>query len=382
MQAFAYFNLYELFIAGQIVTGLALGLSTSLITPYINEISHESYAPFLHVLVAVTIEIGTTTANFVGIDDILGEKRRWPIVFVFPVIFNIVCIIFFIVWGPETPIRLLKCSKRVEALQSFRFYHQLDDMAAAQLLAESEKQMATAVSTRPMTMKQALVDRANRKALFLACLTGATTNFSGILCITIFGTNIIAQYSEDSAPYINAGVFATSLFGLLIALFCVKDFSHRLLLLIGLPILLVIDIGFAVVQVMELKGNYAMIIFVSLMIAFCAVFSNTLEKIMVFNGVRITRYEYLDATVSIAVAVTFLTTFLAPLAFYPLQQSYPKFSFVPFIIFLIIAWISYFIWYPNDSRVQPSDLQASQSNFKSSGNEKPLTQTGGTKEKV
>ncbi|KAI6185427.1 Solute carrier family 2, facilitated glucose transporter member 1-like protein [Aphelenchoides besseyi] len=297
IQALAYFSLFELFIIGQVIIGYALGLSASFLTLFIEEVAHSSSASTLYTLIAIAIEIGTTMANIIGVDVLLGNEKTWPAVFLFPVIFNGLCSVILLFWIHETPIQLLKNSNRSKALESIAFYYQLEGTKAEERLSEIEKQFNT----------------------------------------------------QTTAGFVNAGVFSSSLFGLFLALFFAKNISHRLLLLIGIPVMCVVNVGFIVVLSLKLNVNLQATLLGTLMIVFCLAFSNSVEKVMWYNGTTFTQPQYIDATSSLTVAVTYFTAFLAPFFFSPLKGTVDQWSFMLFIVELIAVWIVFFIWYPKKS---------------------------------
>ncbi|KAI6237527.1 Solute carrier family 2, facilitated glucose transporter member 1-like protein [Aphelenchoides besseyi] len=305
IQALAYFSLFELFILGQVIIGCALGLSASFLTLFIEEVAHSSSASTLYTLIAIAIEIGTTMANIIGVDVLLGNEKTWPAVFLFPAIFNSLCSVILLFWIHETPIQLLKNSNRSKALESVSFYYQLEDSEAEQRLSEIEKQYTTqSESQEQKSMWKALIDRTNRKALLLSFLTSTTTNFSGILGIAIFGTGLFFKIGLSSNVNLQAALLGT------------------------------------------------------LMIVFCLAFSNSVEKVMWYNGTTFTQPQYIDATSSLTVAITYFTAFLAPFFFSPLKGAVEQWSFMLFIVELIAAWIVFFIWYPKKSlQVHPTDSE-------------------------
>ncbi|KAI6237571.1 putative Sugar transporter [Aphelenchoides besseyi] len=363
-QALAYFSLFELFFIGQLTVGYALGLSASFLTLFIEEIAHPSYSFVLYTCVAIGIEMGAISANVLGINVVLGDEKTWPAVFLFPAIFNILCSVILLFWIHETPIQLLKNSNRSKALESVSFYYQLEDSEAEQRLSDIKKQYTTqSESQEQKSMWRALIDRTNRKALLLSFLTSTTTNFSGILGIALFGTNLFSTIGLNSttAGFVNAGIFSFSCIGLLISLSFAKNISHRRLLLIGIPVMCMVNVGFIFVLSLKIVSLLVIDLYLflcqnvtlqaallgTLMIVFCLAFSNSVEKVMWYNGTAITQPQYIDATSSLTVAITYFTAFLAPFFFSPLKGAVGQWSFMLFIIELIAAWIVFFIWYPN-----------------------------------
>ncbi|KAI6213088.1 hypothetical protein M3Y94_00108400 [Aphelenchoides besseyi] len=124
-----------------------------------------------------------------------------------------------------------------------------------------------------------------------------------------------------TAGFVNAGVFSSSLFGLFLALFFAKNISHRSLLLIGIPVMCVVNVGFIIVLSLKINVNLQAALLGTLMIVFCLAFSNSVEKVMWYNGTTFTQPQYIDATSSLTVAITYFTAFLAPFFFSPFEGS-------------------------------------------------------------
>ncbi|KAI6223154.1 Solute carrier family 2, facilitated glucose transporter member 1-like isoform X3 [Aphelenchoides fujianensis] len=369
--ASAYFETFELFFVGQVIYGAALGFGGSVLTLFIEEISHASYAGTFFTLIALTIEVGTLIANVVGINVILGRPSTWPLIWLLPVPLNVICIVFLLFFAHETPPRLLKEGRKEEAIKSLRFYCGLEEATAIQRLTETERQYTSAGSQMQRTMWQALSNRANWRPLFLSALTNTTTNFSGIMAIAMFGATIFGKVglNETQAGIANAGVFASSLVGLIFAIFFVGDFSHRLLLADWHPG----DVEFDVLWKAILMGAG--------IVVFCLAFSNSVEKVMWFNGsfklsrtcqslgANYTPAEFLEANSSITLAVTYFTAFLAPLLFFPAMEAWNGWSFMLFIPVLVFSFVVFLVWYPKEGRVRPTAQTAPEAGF---GDEHPL----------
>jgi len=354
LSACAYFKVFELFVLGQFVVGIALGFSASILTPYIDEISDKSYSYILFTLVAISVEIGTSIANFLGVDVILGSENLWPVAFMFPVIFNIICLIFLLLPKMETPVYLIRKDKKELALKSIQFYFRLNLDEAQEKLRQIEKDMKETNNLVQKSAWQAIKERKNRKALCISLLTTIIMNFSGILAITVYGTELMVKYSNNNnttAGFANFGVFTASLFGLIFALFVIRNASHRLLLLIGLPAMLIVDVLFIVVMETT-KGTVNLVLISALIVAFCLAFSNSIEKVTFFYGAMYTSPEYIQAVSSITVVVTYFAGFSASATFYPLNNKIGPYAFLMFIIPLAIVWVCFFIWYPKEN-VEP-----------------------------
>ncbi|KAI6222877.1 Solute carrier family 2, facilitated glucose transporter member 3 [Aphelenchoides fujianensis] len=348
--ASAYFDTFELFFCGQVTYGAALGFGGSVLTLFIEEILHASYAGTFFTLIALTIEVGTLLANVVGINVILGRPSTWPLIWLLPVPLNILCIVFLLFFAHETPPRLLKEGRKEEAIKSLRFYCGLEEAEAIQRLAETEKQYTSAGSQMQRTMWQALSSRANWRPLFLSALTNTTTNFSGIMAIAMFGATIFGKVglNETQAGIANAGVFASSLVGLIFAIFFVGDFSHRLLLLIGIPVMFAVDCVFLVLVEVEFDVLWKAILMGAGIVVFWA---------------NYTPPEFLEANSSITLAVTYFTAFLAPLLFFPAMEAWEGWSFMLFIPVLVFSFVVFLVWYPKEGRVRPTAPTAPEAGF-------------------
>jgi len=249
----------------------------------------------------------------------------------------------------ETPVYLLKKGKRDLALKSVQFYFQLSQDDAEEKLLLIEERMLMAGDSIQKSAWKAITERKNRKALCMSILTSSIMNFSGIIAITIYGTELLTRYgglSSTTAGFVNCFVFTSSLAGLILAIFVIKDLSHRRLLLVGLPLLLLIDILFLIVM-LTTKDTLAFILLAVLIVAFCLVFSNTIEKVTAFYGSKYTSPEYIDAVSSITVVSIYLNAFLASTIFYPINNRIHEYSFMIFIIALILSWICFLVWYPS-----------------------------------
>ncbi|KAM3720107.1 Facilitated glucose transporter protein [Dirofilaria immitis] len=108
-----YVNVYPLLIVGRLIIGINSGLSSGLVPMYLTEISPVNLRGSLGSVAQLLVTIGILFSQIIGLPQILGSAKLWPMVFGFtvvPVVFQIATLPMI----PESPKYSLIVKNRAE----------------------------------------------------------------------------------------------------------------------------------------------------------------------------------------------------------------------------------------------------------------------------
>ncbi|KAJ8303570.1 hypothetical protein KUTeg_019966 [Tegillarca granosa] len=187
-------NSFEVIIVHRAFVGLHCGLSMSLVSLYIAEISPKQIRGALGACHQLFITIGILSSNIIGVRQLTGNDRLWPFVFAFNAFPSFVCLVCM-PFCPESP-RFLLINKKQEAdarkaMQRLRGYDDMEDEMDEMKIEASKMQ-----SVKAFSIKQLLVTPGLRLPTFIATMSMAAQQLSGI--------NAVMSYS--SFMFKNAGV--------------------------------------------------------------------------------------------------------------------------------------------------------------------------------
>ncbi|CAD5227205.1 unnamed protein product [Bursaphelenchus xylophilus] len=362
MAILTHYDAFELFFFSQLFSGVFLAYGIATTTTFIAEVSDPSHASFLNSLVVVSIEVGTATCNLLGINVIFGNEDLWPLLIFAPFALNFVCFFGVLLYGKETPHSLLQQGDRDAAVYSIQYY------ADCSIEEAEEKVKAIEVMNQSnlklLSVRQVLRNPKTRKPLLLTACLGAAQVLSGVIAMGMFGTSIFverAHLTRTTAGILNFGLTTSFLMGVFIALFFLTKISHRILLLVCLPVLALCNATYAGCIIYAHSNPDTLIpaygIAVALFI-FGLFFSNSLEKIGFFCGALITPREALPATASTSVLVLNTTAFIIPPIFAPLLDNFHGYAFIPFVVTNIGFWVIFLLFYPKKTLMEQMSAEA------------------------
>uniref|UniRef100_A0A1I8EFC7 MFS domain-containing protein n=1 Tax=Wuchereria bancrofti TaxID=6293 RepID=A0A1I8EFC7_WUCBA len=355
-----YVNVYPLLIVGRLVIGINSGLSSGLVPMYLTEISPVNLRGSLGSVAQLLVTIGILFSQIIGLPQILGSAKLWPMVFGFtvvPVVFQIATLPLI----PESPKYSLIVKNRAEqAEEDLKKLRGKDNVKAEIDLMKEEQAKINAVP------KMGIFDLFRGNLLWpmiIAILMMLAQQFSGINVAMFFSTMIF-----EGAGLGEKAVYATLVMGLINVLMTVISVylvdhpkcGRVMLLMIGLigmffsSIAIVIFIsvynqikqatsGQHIPLTSDQTGNkwasYPACLFVFLFVIFFATGPGSIPWFFVSelfsSGAR-------GAANSVAAATNWTANFLVGTSFEFLNQMLHQYTFLIFSGFL--AFFAFFTW--------------------------------------
>ncbi|OXB67327.1 hypothetical protein ASZ78_010885 [Callipepla squamata] len=223
----------EMVIVGRAITGLHSGICLSVVPLYLGEIAPKNLRGFLGLLPSIFICLGVFCAQVLGLPELLGQDRYWPLflaVVAIPASLQLLLLHCF----PESPRFLLIERNDVcgatEALRRF-----LGTADVQEVLEEMKEEQRSLSSVQTVSVWQLLRDRSVRWQSLSVAVVNVGMQLSGIDAIWFY-TNTIFQNAgipESQIPYTTVGTGAIEVVAGLIGCFTIEKLGRRPLIITG-----------------------------------------------------------------------------------------------------------------------------------------------------
>ncbi|KFW66532.1 Solute carrier family 2, facilitated glucose transporter member 9, partial [Pygoscelis adeliae] len=198
----------EMVIIGRSITGLHSGICLSVVPLYLGEIAPKNLRGFLGLMPSIFICLGVFFAQVLGLPELLGEDRFWPLflsVVVVPACLQLLLLHCF----PESPRYLLIERNDVcgatKALRQFLGTPDVQDV-----IKEMKEEQQSLSSVEMVSVWQLLRDRSVRWQTLSVVVVNAGMQLSGIDAIWFYTTIIFenAGIPVSQIPYTTVGTGA------------------------------------------------------------------------------------------------------------------------------------------------------------------------------
>uniref|UniRef100_A0A914EEI2 Major facilitator superfamily (MFS) profile domain-containing protein n=1 Tax=Acrobeloides nanus TaxID=290746 RepID=A0A914EEI2_9BILA len=322
----------ELFILGRFFSGTGIGMSTTMQTVYLTEISPINYRGTMGTLTGFANSVGFVFASAIGLPQVFGQYHLWQWTYVMEMIPTIVLILAMGFLLHESPVFLLKNAKEKEAIKCLEWYY--PKPLAAKRLAELVKETNSATEDGPITMKQLLVAKL---ALYMGSEKGVN-----LMSITE------CYCYETGAAAANCLASFSGIFGNVVGSFMIDKIGRRKLLIGGLlslsilnSLLMILVFYFKLTH--DVRSGYA---FLLIFMLFLFVFSLGVGPMAWFIATELSDANYRPWIQSFSTSCQYLTCFLSPLIFFPCYQLIGALSFLLFIFPLTMCSLYLYLYLP------------------------------------
>ncbi|CAD5214232.1 unnamed protein product [Bursaphelenchus xylophilus] len=317
----SYYDLFELLFFSHAITGFSVGLGVSFL-----EISDSTTRRCLVKVAAATAWISTVIGSVMASKFVLGSELTWPFLYLFPAVFNMFCLTFYLGVYKETPVYLLSLAETSLAMESIKFYYENSENHEENL-EEMQRLHRESCNRLDFTLLETLQDHVGRKYIILSGIIVIAIQFSILWPFTLFGTEIFLRFGHvdrSSSTFIVAIIFIMATLCLPIGFRLSSIFSPRKLLIFSIACLSMISmICSATIFVAETQPPQswpALLLIVTFSLTLI-VHSSLVEPLLSNGLIVIGERRFQRAIFHFASNFTFLSAFLATLLFYPLQQA-------------------------------------------------------------
>ncbi|KAJ0062866.1 hypothetical protein NL108_008160, partial [Boleophthalmus pectinirostris] len=219
-------------IAGRAVMGFYCGLTSGLVPMYIGEIAPKTYRGALGTLHQLAIVIGILLSQVIGLDFVLGNDDFWPILLGLsgaPAVLQTLLLPLC----PESPRYLyIVLSQEQDARKSL--YRLKGPYDATNDLEEMRREKEEADKEARVSIWSLIRSSIYRDQLFVALMMHISQQLSGINAIFYYSTSIFEQAGIAQPVYATIGVGVINTVFTLVSVALVDRAGRRTLILAGL----------------------------------------------------------------------------------------------------------------------------------------------------
>ncbi|KAK6109222.1 Sugar transporter family protein [Brugia pahangi] len=350
-----YTNIAELFILSRLFVGICVGMYTTVQGVFLTEISPVCFRGLMGTLTGLSTNIGALLASMIGMPQIFGTKNLWPYGYFMEMIPCLMLICYAIFILHESPLYFLKQMNENAAKESIQFYNnwkndrQIDEEMERLKIQQKNNNEKKSVKNIINWMKFCN-DRATRRALFLSILLNCTVSFSGIMAMVFFGTALLGAigFTSTTASLANCLAGLSGTVGILIQAITIDKIGRRFLLLGSLISLILINMGMMVLVWAFGQYHYSWLgyCFLLLFALFLFFFSIGIGPVAWFIATELAEPYCRAQLQSLSISAQYITCFLCPIIYLPLEELIGPLSFLIFIIPLIITTFSIYYYMP------------------------------------
>ncbi|EFO19841.2 hypothetical protein LOAG_08651 [Loa loa] len=357
-----YTNIAELFILSRLIVGICVGMCTTVQGVFLTEISPVCFRGLMGTLTGLFTNIGALLGSMIGLPQIFGNKNLWPIGYYVEMIPCLMFICYSIFILHESPLYFLKQMNVNAAKESIKFYNkrrnicQIDEEISK--LTISQRNMESQL--KDINWMKLWHDRATRRALFLSVLLNCAVSFSGIMAMVFFGTALLGAigFTSTDASLANCVAGLSGTIGILIQAITIDKIGRRSLLLGSLISLTLVNIGMMILVWIFGQYHYSWLgyCFLFLFTLFLFLFSIGIGPVAWFIATELAE-PYCRAQVqSLSISAQYITCFLCPVIYLPLEKLIGPLSFLIFITPLIITTFCIYYYMPETRNRNPEEI--------------------------
>jgi MFS family permease len=179
-------------------------------------------------------------------------------------------------------------------------------------------------------------DRPIKNAVILAMLLNNAVSFSGIMAYSFFGVFLLKAigFSEESAGYANAAAASLCIVSSITSTFVIEKTGRKKLIMTSLISLASLNLLVMLLIILfnETHAHFLGYLFIALLCAFLFVFSFGIGSISWFLASELAPPQACCSVQSLAISTQYLTSFISPIIYFPLESIVGPYSFLIFIV--------------------------------------------------
>ena len=380
-------NSYELLLIGRLLQGLAAGLFSGCAPMYVAEVAPVHIRGAMGTVNQLAVTTGIFSGMVFGLSNVLGSKELWPVLIALSAIPSLIqCA--FLPFMPESPTYLINAKEDEEGgRQSLQRLYGMEDVQSYVDFIRKEK--SGDGDDQTMTIWMLLKDGSLRLPLVVCICLHLSQQLSGMVGIFYYSTDffVSAGLQKSTSQYSTLGVGAIMVTMTIVTIplmdrigrrilhlsgdWCLCDYffwlnlmNHAFLFcpaeegLLGI-IICSICITIALNYIVDEDGNNRTGVGVFLIVAtmcFVVSFASGPGSIpWMAAGEMFTQNARGPAT-TICVFINWLANLAVGLIFPILQQAAQSYSFLPFLIIIILLFIILTIYFPETKGLSPDDI--------------------------
>uniref|UniRef100_A0A0R3RWW7 MFS domain-containing protein n=1 Tax=Elaeophora elaphi TaxID=1147741 RepID=A0A0R3RWW7_9BILA len=355
-----YTNIAELFILSRLIVGICVGMCTTVQGVFLTEISPVCFRGLMGTLTGLFTNIGALLASMVGLPQIFGTNYLCPYGYYVEMIPCLMLICYAIFFLHESPLYFVKRMNRSAVKKAVEFYNGKNNCEMNEQNKRLQMQQRNGNEVKGISWMKIRHDRATGKALFLSILLNCTVSFSGIMAMVFFGTALLssAGFTSTGASLANCLVGLAGTVGILIQAITIDKIGRRFLLLGSLISLTMVNIGMMILVWMFQQYGYSWLgyCFLFLFALFLFLFSIGIGPMAWFIATELVEPYCRAQLQSLSISAQYITCFLCPIIYLPLDELIGPFSFLVFVIPLIFTTFCIYYYMPETRNRNPEEI--------------------------
>ncbi|XP_030837476.1 solute carrier family 2, facilitated glucose transporter member 1 [Strongylocentrotus purpuratus] len=337
----------EMIIIGRFVIGFSVGMSLTIVPLYLSEIAPFNLRGAITTTHQLLITIGLLLAQVLGFFAFYDEST-WPIVLGLSAVTGL---IEFIVlpFCPESPRWLLiKQNQEEKAIAALRLLRGVDDVVAEVDEMKLEHQHEDETEKVGVLDLLCLRDRTWLMPLLICVVLHGGQQLSGINAIIFYSTELYqsAGMTDSQIAYATVGFGTLNVIVTIISVLVVERLGRRPLLLYPFGMLSVCLVGLTVSLALQEENDWTKWMglgFIYLYIIFFAIGPAPLPYVV---STEVWSQGPRPAAVSISIQVNWWANFLVQLSFPSIQGAIDEYTFIIFIVFVVLTTLFIYIYLP------------------------------------
>ncbi|XP_027655395.2 LOW QUALITY PROTEIN: solute carrier family 2, facilitated glucose transporter member 9-like [Falco cherrug] len=334
----------EMVIVGRSITGLHSGICLSVVPLYLGEIAPKNLRCFLGLMPSIFICLGVFFAQVLGLPELLGEDRFWPLylsVVVVPASLQLLLLHCF----PESPRYLLiernDVCRATKALCRF-----LGTSDVQEVIEEMKEEQRSLSSVEMVSIRQLLQDHSVRWQTLSVVVVNAGMQLSGIDAIWFYTNTIFknARIPAAQIPYTTVGTGAIEVVAGLIGCFTIEKVGRRPLIITGFCTMGICSAGITVSLLLQTTLPWMRYVSVACVVGIITGFCMGPAGVPFLMTAELFTQSHRPAAYIVGGSLNWLCNFTIGLIFPFLQMSAGAFCYLVFCgICLLVALYVYLV---------------------------------------
>ncbi|KAE8288931.1 Solute carrier family 2, facilitated glucose transporter member 3 [Larimichthys crocea] len=335
---------FETVIIGRLFIGVFCGLCTGLTPMYVGEIAPTALRGAFGTLHQLGVVVGILVAQIFGLEFLLGSHTLWPLLLaltILPAILQSIMLLFC----PESPrYQLIVLNQEEEARKALVRLRGTEDVGDdIQEMKEEGMKMAM---EKKVTILELFRSPKYRQPIIIAIVLQLSQQLSGINAVFYYSTNIFKTAGVTQPIYATIGAGAVNTVFTVVSLFLVERAGRRTLHLIGLAGMAICALLLTISLALQNTNQSLSYLAIVAVFGFVASFEMGPGPIPWFIVAELFSQGPRPAAIAVSGFSNWSANFLVGLSFPKLEELTRPYTFIIFMVFLILFFIFTFLRVP------------------------------------
>jgi MFS family permease len=196
----------------------------------------------------------------------------------------------------------------------------------------------------------------------LSMMINNAVSFSGIMAFSYFGVLLLETigFSTDAAGFANAGAGAISVLSSVAGALLVEKMGRKKLVMLSMIGLTVLDVLMMILVIVfdATKASFLGYFFIIFLAMFFFMFGCGIGCIAWFLGSELAPQYARSSVQSLSISMQYVGSFVSPIIYFPLESLVGPYSFLLFIIPLVLTTIYFQFYLPETKNREIRDIMA------------------------